>query len=93
MHLLTFVHEVIDSSFKDDDLSCEAEDRSRRPRSDFMDGIRRHLEKFLFTSAEAVAKAFRYSALPMSRILKTHSKLQKLSRRKVSHELTDDQNC
>jgi histone-lysine N-methyltransferase SETMAR len=77
--------------FKDGDLSCEDEDRSGRPLSDLSDGIRRHLDKYPFTSAQLLAKHFSSSVPTISRILKTHLGLRKFSRRWVPHDLTDDQ--
>jgi hypothetical protein len=72
-------------------MICEDKDRSGKTLSNLTDGIRRHLEKVLFTSAKVLARDFSTSVATIGRILKTPLGLQNFSRRCVPQELTDDQ--
>jgi hypothetical protein len=89
--LFNFASEAMDLSVQRGDLSCEEDQRSGRLFLDLSERIRRRLDKFPFTSARVLAKHFRTSLPAMRRTLKTHLRLQKFSRRWVSHDLTDDQ--
>jgi hypothetical protein len=82
-------NEAMDFRFMDGDVWCENELRSDRALSDLTDGVRRHLEKFLFTAPKVLAKHFNTLVPTISRILKTHLGLHQFSGRWVPHELTD----